>query len=119
MTDVSGKKPPECMGIDADSVGIDFAPGCLTCIATYCCTEAKACATNAECKQIIKCEASCYALGNTSDGCTEVCTGNNGQDAGAGSFDGCVIPNPAEIQAQSLDDCFVPHCASLCNPCGG
>jgi len=103
------------MGIDADSVGIDFAPGCLTCVATYCCTEAKACATSAECKQIIKCEAACSAMGNAAMTCAEACIYSDGKDAGGSTEppDGFKASS-AESQAETLDFCFAPHCASVC-----
>jgi hypothetical protein len=115
--DAAEEMPVECVGIDADSMGIDFAPGCLACVATHCCTQAKVCATQEECKQIIKCEAACTAMGNAAMACAVGCIFSDGKDAGGLSS----IPPDAELdnaqnQAFTLDECFARTCASVCDP---
>jgi len=115
--DVAQEMPAECVGIDADSMGIEFAAGCLTCVATHCCTLAKACATSEECKQIIKCEAACTAMGNAAMACAVGCIFSDGKDAGGSSS----IPSDAKLddaesQAFTLDECFSHTCASVCDP---
>jgi|SRR5580658_5152425 hypothetical protein len=114
VTDVAAEKP-ECMGLDAEAMGLTFAPACLTCIGTYCCEEAKPCAGDEECKQILQCESVCTAHGNAAMDCAIGCIVTDGKDAGGEM----TIPPDAKLNstqnaAETLDVCIAGHCSSEC-----
>jgi hypothetical protein len=89
-----------CTGLDAAAAMIQYSPACGTCVEANCCSQAQACAGNAACIAIVKCQLDCIHDG----GAPETCAMNCVYDGGSSG----------KTVAEAFDDCLIGSCPGMC-----